>query len=477
MPFKDLRDYITRVDALGELKRVDGADLYLEVGAIASITSFMENPPALLFDNIKGYPAGWRIYCDVFNGRKRLAEVLNFELEQTPLEWIRVLKERLSSFKGYPPSEVASAPCQENILVGKDVDLYKVPVPHWFEGDGGRYLGTNDVVITRDPETGWVNLGTYRVQLHDRDTAGIFSEKGKDGRLMMERYWNRGESCPIAVCCGQEPTLWIAATQHLPFGHSEYEYAGWMKGAPIETIKGTTTGLPIPASAEIVIEGEVCPPEIEQRVEGPFGEWEGYYASRASLQPVIKVKSIMHRNDPILCGLHRVRPHGRFYFNNLFSCAILWQQMEACGVPDIKGVWQMDGAGRMIFVIAVRQRYPGHAKRAAYIATGGAGSYGGRFVILVDDDIDPTNIQDVMWAVSTRCDPECDIEILRGNWGAQVDPVTIIRGDQTNSRAIIDACRPFDRIKDYPPLVSVSPELRDRVMRQWSQVFEPLKEM
>lgn len=474
MVFKDLREYIGRVEAFGELKRVDGANWDLEMGAIASITSFKENPPALLFENINGYPSGWRVYCDVFNGRRRLAAVLNLDPEEPAIEWIKTLKERLGSFKGLAPRVVPGAPCEENILAGKDVDLYRIPVPRWFEGDGGRYLGTNDIVITRDPDTGWVNLGTYRVQLHDSNTTGIFAEMGKDGRLMMERYWAKGENCPVAVCCGQDPILWIAATQHLPFGHSEYEYAGWMRGAPIDIIKGPLTGLPIPASAEIVIEGEIPPPETEQRMEGPFGEWEGYYASGASLQPVIKVKSMMYRNDPILCGLHRVRPHGGFYFNNLFSCAILWQQMEACGIPDIRGVWQMEGGGRMIFVISVRQRYPGHAKRAAYIATGGAGSYGGRFVILVDDDIDPTSTRDVLWAVATRCDPEHDIEILRGGWGANVDPVTILRRDEMSSRAVIDACRPFHHIQNYPPLVSVSQELKERVTRRWRHVFDPL---
>lgn len=474
MVFKDLREYIGRVEAFGELKRVDGANWDLEMGAIASITSFKENPPALLFENINGYPSGWRVYCDVFNGRRRLAAVLNLDPEEPAIEWIKTLKERLGSFKGLAPRVVPGAPCEENILAGKDVDLYRIPVPRWFEGDGGRYLGTNDIVITRDPDTGWVNLGTYRVQLHDSNTTGIFAEMGKDGRLMMERYWAKGENCPVAVCCGQDPILWIAATQHLPFGHSEYEYAGWMRGAPIDIIKGPLTGLPIPASAEIVIEGEIPPPETERRLEGPFGEWEGYYASGASLQPVIKVKSMMYRNDPILCGLHRVRPHGGFYFNNLFSCAILWQQMEACGIPDIRGVWQMEGGGRMIFVISVRQRYPGHAKRAAYIATGGAGSYGGRFVILVDDDIDPTSTRDVLWAVATRCDPEHDIEILRGGWGANVDPVTILRRDEMSSRAVIDACRPFHHIQNYPPLVSVSQELKERVTRRWRHVFDPL---
>src|SRR5581483_1287572 len=384
MAFNDLRDYIARVEALGELKCVEGADWDLEIGAISSITSLMDKPPALLFDGIKGYPPGWRVFCDVFNGPKRLAEVLQLDPSRPVMDWIRTIKERLQAFKGLPPVLVDRAPCQQNVFRGPEVDLFKFPVPRWFEGDGGRFIGTNDLVITRDPDSGAVNVGTYRVQAHDRNTAGIFADKGKDGRIMMERYWARGESCPIAVCCGQDPTLWIAATQSLPFGSSEFEYAGWIKGAPLEIIRGPVTGLPLPASAEIVLEGAVPPPETESHMEGPFGEWEGYYASRASLQPVIRVESIMHRNDPILCGLHRVRPHGGYYFNNLFSCALLWQQIETCGVSDVTGVWQMDGGGRMIFVIAIKQRYVGHAKRAAYVAMGGAGAYGGRFIVLVD---------------------------------------------------------------------------------------------
>src|SRR5712691_5610465 len=143
--FRDVREDIARVDALGELKRVDGANWDLEIGAVSSITSFMENPPAVLFDNIKDYPSGWRVYCDVFNGRKRLAEVLNLDPELPVMDWIRIIKDRLQAFRGLPPEQVQNAPCQENVLTGDDVDLWRFPVPRWFEGDGGRYIGTNDL--------------------------------------------------------------------------------------------------------------------------------------------------------------------------------------------------------------------------------------------------------------------------------------------------------------------------------------------
>jgi 4-hydroxy-3-polyprenylbenzoate decarboxylase len=389
------------------------------------------------------------------------------------MDMVRSLKERLKQFQGLPPTEVETGPIQENILRGDDVDLYKFPVPRWFEGDGGRYIGTCDMVITKDRDKGWVNLGTYRIQVHDRNTAGIWITPGKQGRLMAERYFAQGESCPVAICCGQNPTLWVASTQPLPWGISEYEYAGWIKGQPVEVVRGVTTGLPVPADAEIILEGEILPPQVEQRMEGPFAEWEGYYASGATMAPVVRIHSIMHRDNPILTGLNRIRPQGQLY-NYLFRAAQIWDQLEKCGVSDIRGVWKMDGGEKLIFVISLEQRYPGHAQRAALVALGGAaGDPGTRILVLVDEDIDVTSTKEVLWAIATRCDPEHDIEILRDSWGDKVDPVTIIRGDGTTSRAIIYACRPFSRIHDYPPVVSVSEELEQGIRAKWPEVFLP----
>lgn len=474
MGFKDLREYIDRVGEFGELRLVEGANWDLEVGAIASMASLMDKPPTVVFDRIQGYPGGYRIFCDNFGTLRRAAEVLYLQLG-TEMEMVHALRGRLSEFKRLPPIEVDSGPVQENILVGNQVDMYKFPVPRWFDGDGGRFIGTCDAVITRDVDTGWVNLGTYRIQVLDSKTAGFHSEPGHHGRLMAEQYWARGESCPVAVCCGQDPVLWIAASQSIPWGSSEYEYAGWIKGAPMEVVRGHHTGLPIPASAEIVLEGTIPPPQVEQQMEGPFGEWEGYYASGARMGPVIHVTSIMHRNDPIMSGINRIRPQGQLY-NNLFRAALIWEQLEKCGVSDVRGVWKLAGAERLVFVISLKQRYPGHAKRAALVALGGAAADPGtRIIIVVDDDIDPTDSREVLWALATRCDPEKDIEIIPDCWGSYVDPVTILRGDGMTSRAIFYACRPFGRIKDYPPLVSVSSELKRLVMEKWPAVFVPIR--
>ena len=476
MGFEDLRGYIEKVRELGELRLVDGANWDLEVGAVASMVSLMDKPPALLFDKIESYPKGFRIFCDNFGTLQRTAEVLNLRLG-AEMEMVHELGCRLGEFRGLPPRQVEYGPVKENILVGNQVDLCRFPVPRWFDGDGGRYIGTCDVVITKDPDTGWVNLGTYRVQVHDSKTAGIFVTPGHHGLLMAQRYWAKGESCPVAVCCGQDPALWISATQSLPWGSSEYEYAGWIKGSPIEVIRGHHTELPIPANAEVVLEGLIPPPEVEQRMEGPFGEWEGYYSSGARMAPVIHVKSIMYRNDPILSGVNRIRPQGQLY-NNLFRSALIWDQLEKCGVSDVRGVWKLDGAERMMFVISIKQRYQGHAKRAAFVALGGAAADPGtRMIIIVDDDIDPTDTKEVLWAIATRCDPERNIEIIPDCWGSNVDPVTILRGDGMTSRAVVYACRPFSRIKDYPPVVSVNPDLKRLVREKWPEAFKALAQI
>src|SRR3990170_268899 len=170
-----------------------------------------------------------------------------------------------------------------------DVDMHEFPAPKWHELDGGNYLGTAGLVITRDPDEGWVNLGTYRVQVHDRDTVGFYISPGKHGRIMREKYWAKGEPCPVAMCFGMDPLLLHVASTGLPWGASEYDYAGGIKGQPIEVIKGPVTGLPIPAAAEIVIEGLSYPGDMQ--MEGPFGEFAGYYASGERKEPIVKVKS------------------------------------------------------------------------------------------------------------------------------------------------------------------------------------------
>jgi UbiD family decarboxylase len=304
MGHKDIRDWVKIIEEDGELKRIKAADWDLEMSGITEIL-YREGKrplPALLFDEIPGYPEGYRTLFGFLASPRRCARALYLPVTNEPLAIVESLCRRMSTLKLIPPKFVDSGPVQENSLIGDAVDLYKFPAPRFHELDGGRYIGTCHTVILRDPDTGWVNLGTYRSMLVDRDRIAFHALEGQHGTIIRNKYIARGEVMPIAVAIGVDPTLWWFSTDRsIPWGVSEYDYAGGMKGEPIEVIKGPYTGLPLPAHAEIIIEGECHPDELID--EGPFGEWNGYYANLGMSpvpEPVIRVKAIYHRNDPIL---------------------------------------------------------------------------------------------------------------------------------------------------------------------------------
>lgn len=464
---QDLRDWIRVMEDLGEIKRIDGADWDLEIGAISEmVRRSSRKKPALLFDHIQGYPAGYRVLSNPLESLPQVACTLNIPVDLNNLELVREVKRTLRELKLVPPKTVASAPVMENVLTGEDIDLLKFPAPKWHELDGGRYIGTACVVITRDPETGWVNLGTYRVMIHDKDHLGISISPGKDGRIQMEKAFRAGKPFDVAISFGQDPLLFVAASAKVQWGVSEYDYAGGIKGEPIEVIPGPVTGLPIPARSEVAIEGVMV--REDQRVEGPFGEFTGYYASGSRAAPVITVKSLLHRNDPILLGSPPGRPPCNLHMY-LINSAILWEAIEHAGVPDVCGVWQHPVAPVwMLTVVSIRQRYPGHARQAGLLASQSQGNaYMGRYVIVVDEDIDPSNLEDVIWALTTRSDPENDIEIVRRCWSGPLDPIFPEGGKGFNSRAIIDACRPYEWREQFPPVVDVDPRLKEEVIKKW----------
>ena len=191
----------------------------------------------------------------------------------------------------------------ENIRRGKDVDLLAFPTPRWFELDGGRYIGTGSVNITHDPEEGWTNLGTARVMIHDENTVGFYIAPGRHGRIHRDKAFLRGEPFKVAISVGHDPLIFLAGALEVPYGVCEYDFIGGIRGKPVEVIKGEFTGLPIPASAEIVLEGECV--AGNEKTEGPFGEWTGYYGSSARPEPIVKIHSVMYRNDPIILGYTR----------------------------------------------------------------------------------------------------------------------------------------------------------------------------
>ena len=294
----------------------------------------------------------------------------------------------------------------------------RFPAPIWHRHDGGPFIGSGSIVIMRDPDGGWINASIYRVQVHGRNRVTVqFDHGGRHGAIIARKYWDAGKPCPCVVVNGEDPALFIAGFEYLPAGQSEYEFAGAIKGAPIEICPGPQTGLPIPAHAEIVFEGHLLPMSEMTLPEGPFGEFTGYYAAEARPAPVMEVTAAYHRDDPILLGSPPMKPP-RFHFGLPFRAATIWQNLDAAGVTDVVGAWQH--VSQLMTVVALKQRYDGHAKRAALVAA--AHSYMARIVVVVDEDVDPSNLADVMWAVATRCEPSEQLDIVRNAWSSALDP-------------------------------------------------------
>ncbi|HEX9880472.1 MAG TPA: UbiD family decarboxylase [Candidatus Binatia bacterium] len=481
MAFKDLREFIDAAKEIGEVKEIHGAHWDLEIGALTEIFAYREPSPLLLFDRIPDYPPGYRVASNLVLHPRRAALMVGLSPKASKRDVVWRWRDILAELKPIPPRVVTGGPVFENVRTGESVDMTAFPTPRWHEQDGGRYIGTGCCVITRDPDTGYVNVGIYRIQVHDKHTLGTYISPGHHARIIREKYWSKGKACPVAVTFGQDPTMWLAAGLSVPFGVSEFDYAGGLRKEPVDVVQGKVTGLPIPAHAEIAIEGEVPPPGEESRVEGPFGEWPGYYAHGAKTEPIIRVKALYFRNDPIIAGAPPLRPPS-LTFGVPIGAAAIWNYLEKADVPDVQGVWAFcggsaPGGGAPFIVISLKQRYHGHAQQAALAALASrAGNYHGRFVVVVDEDIDPTDIGEVIWAISTRCDPKTAMTVVDGCWSTPLDPALSpekrAANDFVNSRAIINACRPYSWKDQFPPVNMLSRELRDRISEKWKKELE-----
>lgn len=483
--YAGLRDWLEQVDRLGEVTTIRGADRDLEMAGIWEIMS-RENPstvPVLVFDDIPGFPKGYRTLFGDLESVRRIALTLRLDLEGTDIiHCVKACRERLRQMVLIPPRKVTGGEILENIDKQEKVDLYKFPAPKHHEQDGGRYIGTGHCVITQDPDEGWINLGTYRCMLQGKQTLGLHMSAGRDGRTMLNKYSARGQSFKVAVAIGVDPALHLASTMTVSWGTSEYDFAGGLKGAPIDVLEGPYSKLPIPAHAEIVIEGECFPGETQE--EGPFGEWAGYYANcglSPVKEPIIRVKTVLYRTNPILTCAQPAKPPSDLFAQSVFRSALIWGEMEKAGVPGVQGVWcDLAGGSRLFNVVAIKQLYPGHARQAGMIASQcNSGVYIGRYTVVVDDDIDITDLREVIWAISTRADPERSVEIIRRCRSSSADPAispdlktTTHNPDDTfTSKAIIDACWPYEWKDRAYPVAQVSPELRSQIVKKWGTLL------
>jgi UbiD family decarboxylase len=471
MAFKDLREFMASVERFSTLRRVNGADPHLELGGITEIAAGLAETPAVLFDDIKGYPRGFRVFTNPLMAPARAALALGIDPTLRPLDALRAWMRKRQQLKPIKPVEVKQAEFLENSLRGDNVDIAKVPAPVWHRDDGGPYIGSGSIVVLRDPDTGWITASIYRVQVHTRNRVTVqFDHLGRHGAIVAKKYWDAGKGCPIAVVNGDDPALFVAGFESLPAGAGELDFAGAIREAPVEVVAGPHTGLPIPAHAEIVLEGELMPMTQETLPEGPFGEFTGYYAADRRPGAVMEVRAMHYRDDPILLGSPPLKPP-RFHVGLPFRAGGIWANLEAANVTDVAGVWQH--VSSLMTVVSLKQRYDGHAKRAAMIAAGNA--YMGRIVVVVDDDIDPSNMNDVMWAIATRCEPSESVDIVRNGWSSSLDPriapADKARGVTSNSKIILDATRPYAWRDEFPKPSALSTDEARALEEKWLGVL------
>lgn len=474
--YEDLRSWIDAARKLGEVRDVEGASWEEDIGMATELLHHSDPAPAALFDKIPGYPEGFRVLTNFFGG-KRMYMSLGFPEARSKTELSNGFTRAFREAKPIPRQYVESGPILENVYLDDDVNLLSFPTPLWHEQDGGRYIGTGSFNVTRDPDENWINLGTYRVMIHDEKSAGFYISPGKHGRIHRDKYMALGEPMPAAVVVGGDPFLFMMACNEVPYGVCEYDLAGAFRGKPYPVVRGRITGLPIPAYAEIVLEGFVDPGK--RRKEGPFGEWTGYYASGAREEPVFDVKAVYHRNDPIILGCPPNRsPDELARYRAVIRSGLLRDQLEKSGISGIKAVWAHEtGGSRMLLVIAIEQRYSGHATQVGHVASQcHVGAYAGKYVIVVDDDIDASNLEEAVWAMLTRSDPATSIDIIHNAWSTPLDPrippEQKKKGQVTNSRAIIDATRPFPWKDQFPQVNMASPELAKKAREKFSYLLE-----
>ncbi len=462
VPIQDLRGFLQLLEDEGELARIASeVSLDQEIGAVC-LRNLRTSGPGLLFECPEGKDG--LLAVDLLASRRRYALALGVAPEHLAAEWNRRTKDLL------PPVMVESGVCQQIVLVGDQVDLTKLPVPVWNALDGGPYL-TLGCHISKDPDSQIRNVGIYRNQIHDRNTLGILVEPY--GHLRHQWSKRPNEPFPVAIVLGADPVVPMAAVAPVPYGRDELAVAGALRGKPIELVPCVTIPLEVPASAEIVIEGEILLDDL--REEGPFGEFTGYYGGHRAARPIIRVKAITHRDRPILHAVYEgTPPSGSAIIVAVPREAELLRQISLPGVK--RAHMTRGGGGALHTVLSVDKPYEGFGKYVGLAVLGTTAGRGIKQVIVVDDDIDPADPIQVEWAIATRVQPHRDIEILSELPGIILDP-SLPRGDHSRplltSKMIIDATR-YDA-KDFAPVCLPSADAMAKVERDWSRYGIPLR--
>ena len=426
MKYKDLREFISFLESKGELRRIAAPVTWdLEITEICDRV-VKSGGPALLFEKVEG--SNIPVLINMYGTEQRMAWALGVErlddlvdrvkqllgLMQGPpkgiMEKVRTLGQ-LMKMASFQPKSVRNAPCQEVVIEGSDVDLNRFPILKCWPEDAGRYI-TLPLVITKDPQTGTRNVGTYRIQIFDGRTCGMHWQTHKVGTRHYRVSQEQGlERLDVAVALGGDPaTIWTGSAP-LPPDMDEIMAAGFIRGEGVDMVKAKTVDLEVPAQAEIVLEGYVTPGD--ERIEGPFGDHTGYY-SMADSYPVFHVTCVTHRREPIYPTIIVGRPPMEDYFMGKVTERIFLPiiQMVLPEVVDIN--MPAEGVFHNLVIISVKKEYPGHARKAIYGLWGLGLMTLAKAIIAVDHSVNVHDLSEVAWRVTNNLDAERDIFFASG---------------------------------------------------------------
>ena len=467
MPYADLREFIARLDACGKLHRIkQQVDKDWEIAAVSRI-AFQSIPepkrPALMFENVKGFDTP--VVLGV-NGASRSIYCLALECElgEVQQKWSD------AELRPIPPVLANKGPVQENIFKGEQADVTRLPMPVWTVGeDPGPYI-TAGCIVTKDPDTGVRNVGTYRVQIKGPRKLGLFINYLQGGREHVEKNNRAGRSTPIAIVMGTDPVIGLVSVSRVQADMDELAVAGRLRGEAVQLVRCQSVDLEVPATAEIVIEGIVRANQLED--EGPFGEYTGYMGP-ASMSYVVDVTCVTHRNRPIMQAfLSQMPPSESSCIRGIGREATLLKHLKEDLRLPVRDVHLLEHSGAAAYlVVSIRKTHPAQPRTVMFAAWAYAPQFG-KFTVVVDDDIDVRDPDEVNWALSFRVQPESDTFIMSGTAAVSLDPsqaAASVRQEEStrrlSSKIGIDATRKHK----FPSLALPPGEHLERVRKDWKK--------
>lgn len=441
MAYQDFREFLAALEKEGQLLTVnEEVKPEPDLGAAGRAASNLgDKSPALLFNNIYGYHNA-QIAMNVIGSWPNHAMMLGMPKDTPVKEQFFEFAKRYDQFP-MPVKREETAPFHENEIT-EDINLFDIlPLFRINQGDGGYYLD-KACVISRDLEDpdnfGKQNVGIYRMQVKGKDRLGIQPVPQHDIAIHLRQAEERGINLPVTIALGCEPVITTAASTPLLYDQSEYEMAGAIQGEPYRIVKSKLSDLDVPWGAEVVLEGEIIAGEREY--EGPFGEFTGHYSGGRSM-PIIKIKRVYHRNNPIFEHLYLGMPWTECdYMIGINTCVPLYQQLKEAYPNEIVAVNAMYTHG-LIAIVSTKTRYGGFAKAVGMRALTTPHGLGYcKMVIVVDEDVDPFNLPQVMWALSTKMHPKHDAVIIPDLSVLPLDPGSNPSG--ITHKMILDATTP-----------------------------------